>query len=189
MNRRFLLSCVGLSLFSAVAYAAVFAKYDGIDGESEDSTHEGWIEILAIDWGMHIPDGDAKGKENRDPVVDELTLTMKYEASSARVQEMLLNRETIRGLSIDHTKTRADGETTYLQYELEDIIITSVSLAGVSSDEEAGRPSVKVKNSFGLVNVTYVYFVEDDNGNPRERRIEWDYDVQVRIPTNRGGRL
>ena len=36
---------------------AVFAKYDGVDGEAKDSNHDKWIDVLAIDWGSHKPSG------------------------------------------------------------------------------------------------------------------------------------
>ena len=55
---------------------AVFAKYDGVDGESvdaqtaelklgtdgsktKDANHDKWIDVLSIDWGSHKPGGGA----------------------------------------------------------------------------------------------------------------------------------
>ena len=31
---------------------AVFAKFDGVDGESVESNADEWIDVLATDWGM-----------------------------------------------------------------------------------------------------------------------------------------
>ena len=38
---------------------AVFAKYDGVDGESADANHDKWIDVLSNDWGSHKPGGGA----------------------------------------------------------------------------------------------------------------------------------
>ena len=50
-----------------VTTAAVFAKYDGIDGESVDSdrNHDKWIDILSIDWGAQRPGAGATGVSRR----------------------------------------------------------------------------------------------------------------------------
>ena len=62
---------------------AAFAKYDGVDGESDDANHGKWIDILSIDWGAHKPGGGATGQSRRRgaAVVEDLSLTMEYEKS------------------------------------------------------------------------------------------------------------
>ena len=35
------------------ASAAVFVKYDGIDGEATDANHDKWIDVLSLNWGSH----------------------------------------------------------------------------------------------------------------------------------------
>lgn len=46
-----LFSVVLLSLmFAANAYAAAYVKYDGIDGEAKDTSHDKWIDVLSIDY-------------------------------------------------------------------------------------------------------------------------------------------
>ena len=37
--------------------AAMFAKYDGIEGESEDSNHKGWIDVMAVSWSVMRNEG------------------------------------------------------------------------------------------------------------------------------------
>lgn len=43
-----------------VAGGAAYAKYDGIDGEAKDSHHDGWIDVLSVDWGTHKPGGGSR---------------------------------------------------------------------------------------------------------------------------------
>ncbi len=44
---------------------AAFAKYDGIDGESQDANHDKWIDVLSLDWGAHRSGGGATGQSRR----------------------------------------------------------------------------------------------------------------------------
>ena len=65
---------------------AIFAKYDGIDGESKDENHDKWIDVLSLDWGMEHPGTGATGKSRRrsKAIVDDLTLTLEYEKASPK---------------------------------------------------------------------------------------------------------
>ena len=54
------------------AGAAVFAKYDGIDGESTDAKHKGEIDVLSWSWGMSSEDS-----KKRIPCVENFRIT-KY---------------------------------------------------------------------------------------------------------------
>ncbi len=38
---------------------AVFAKFEGVDGESKDDHHGRWIDVLNVDWGMQRPSVDS----------------------------------------------------------------------------------------------------------------------------------
>jgi hypothetical protein len=44
----------------SVAGGAAYAKYEGIDGEVKDSGHDGWIDVLSVDWGTHKPGGGTR---------------------------------------------------------------------------------------------------------------------------------
>ncbi|MFV9673696.1 MAG: type VI secretion system tube protein Hcp, partial [Acidimicrobiia bacterium] len=37
----------------------IFAKYDGVDGESDDANHSKWIDVLSVEWGAQLPDNAA----------------------------------------------------------------------------------------------------------------------------------
>ena len=71
---------------------AVFAKYDGIDGESKDQNHDKWIDVLNLDWGIHKPGGGATGQSRRRgaAVVEDLTLTIEFEKTKNRPRIQLV---------------------------------------------------------------------------------------------------
>ena len=82
---------------------AAFAKYDGVDGESDDANHGKWIDVLSIDWGAHKPGGGATGQSRRRgaAVVEDLTLTFEYEKAAPKLQEKCLKGEVIPKLEIE----------------------------------------------------------------------------------------
>ena len=152
---------------------AVFAKYDGIDGESKDDKHDKWIDILAIDWGMHKPGGGATGQSRRrgGAVVEDVTLTIEYEKASPKLQEKCLMGEIIPKLEIEQTSTYGGARAVYLKYELKNVMITSISISG-SGNDEAGPPTVVVGNNFEEVKVTYTEY-DDEGSNKGNVETTW----------------
>jgi type VI secretion system secreted protein Hcp len=166
----------GILLSSGVlvgdAYGAVFAKYDGIDGESTDSKHKEWIDVLSIDWGMH------KDKANKikpaKNVIDNFQMTMEYEKSSPKLLEAALTGKVIPKLEIQLTKIgcpdppRSDTctsmeQVTYLKYELINVRVTSYDVNGSGgADEITLPPTVVLSNNFEEIKVTYTEY--DDEG-------------------------
>ena len=147
-------------------HAAVFAKYDGVDGEATDAAHDKWIDILTIDWSV-----DTKQKKKKTkPIVGEFVITMAYEKSSPKLLEKLASGSTIPSLEIELTKTVPDPATggeqkvTYLRYELTNVRITSYDVNASGSDLEA-PPTVVVGNNFEEIKVTYTEY--DDTGTAK----------------------
>jgi type VI secretion system secreted protein Hcp len=154
---------------------AIFAKYDGIDGESNDDRHARWVDVLSVDWGMHRPGGGATGQSRRrgTAIVEDLVLTIEYEKASPKLQEKCLQGEVIPKLEIEQTATYGGARETYVRYELKNVMITSIEI-NASGDDEAGPPIVVVGNSFQRVKVTYTEF--DSNGS-KKGNVEYDWKV------------
>ena len=90
---------------------AAFAKYDGIDGESDDANHGKWIDVLSIDWGAHKPGGGMTGQSRRRgaAVVEDMALTVEYENAAPKLQEKCLEGEVIPKLEVERTATYGGG--------------------------------------------------------------------------------
>lgn len=143
---------------------AVFAKYDGIDGESKDENHDKWIDVLSVDWGAHKPGGGATGQSRRRgaAVVEDMTMTIEYEKAAPKLQEKLLKGEIIPKLEIEATATYGGARATYLKYELKNVMITNFT-TNASGNDNAGPPTIVISNNFEEIKVTYTEF--DDEGN------------------------
>ena len=142
---------------------AVFAKYDGIDGEAADAKHDKWIDVLSVDWGIHKPGGGATGQSRRRgaAVVEDMTLTIEYEKASPKLQEKLLTGEVIPKLEVHMTASYGGARETYLKYEMKNVSVTSYQL-NASGNDASGPPTVVIGNNFEEVKVTYTEF--DDEG-------------------------
>ncbi len=155
---------------------AVFAKYDGIDGESKDANHGNWIDVLSIDWGIHRPDGGSTGRSRRRgrAVVEDVTLTLGYDKASPKLQEKCLKGEVIPKLEIEQTATYGGSRATYLRYELKNVMVTGVQV-NASGNDEAGPPTVVASNNFEEIKVTYTEY--DDSGSS-VGKVEYEWTVE-----------
>ena len=142
---------------------AVFAKYDGIDGEATDAHHDKWVDILSLDWGVHRADAGATGQSRRrgSAVVEDLMLTFGYEKAATKLLDKCLKGEVVPQLDIELTATYGGARVTYLKYELKKVMVTSYHVSA-SGDDGAGPPTVIVANNFEELKVTYTEF--DDAG-------------------------
>jgi type VI secretion system secreted protein Hcp len=154
---------------------AVFAKYDGIDGECKDANHDAWCDVLAVDWGAAKPGGGATGQSRRRGAaeVQDVTLTMEYEKAAPLIQKKCLSGEVIPTLEIHHTATYGGARATYLVYKLENVMITSYQVSA-SGNDDAGPPTVAVSNNFEKITVTYTEF---DEAGSSKGDVEYDFDT------------
>lgn len=153
---------------------AVFAKYDGIDGESKDDSHDKWIDVLSIDWGASKPGGGATGQSRRrgGAVVDDLSLVIEYEKAAPKIQEKCLKGEVIPKLELHHTATYGGARATYLVYELENVMISSYAINASGNDESP--PTIVISNNFEKIKVTYTEF--DEKGGSKGN-VEYEFDT------------
>lgn len=144
--------------------AAGYLKYEGIDGESKDDGHKEWIEILSFNFTAHKPrverNPSAIGGLFNDrvgPVIEDMVFTMEIDKATPIIQEKCLKGEVIPKLELEMTATYGGTRSTYLRYELTNVMITSFSI-NASGNDEAGPPTVVVGNNFEEIKVTYTEY-------------------------------
>jgi len=133
----------------------MFLKIEGpiIDGESQDSTHKGEIDILAWSWGAtqsgttHLGSGGGAGKAN----VDDLSFTHYVDSASHNLMQHCFNGKHIEKVTL---VVRKAGGTPleYITIVMEDVIITSISTGGSGGED---RLTENVTMNFSKVNFTY----------------------------------
>lgn len=138
-----------------------FAKYDGVDGESNDENHQAWIDILAYEWGLEKPGSGAIGQSRRRgaAVLEPFVLTFDYEKASVKLLEKCFKGEIIPKLEVELTTNSEEGRATYLKYEMKNVGCEAYMVGGAA---DGTPPTVVVSNNFEEIKVTYTEF--DDEG-------------------------
>jgi type VI secretion system Hcp family effector len=136
---------------------AGFAKYDGVDGESFDADHRGWIDVLAFDWAANRGESSGPSRRRGDAEVDDFNVVLAYEKAAVKLQEGLVSGKVFPKLTVELTATYGGTRTTYLEYELTNVMVTSYQI-NASGSEDDGPPIVAVANSFEEIKVTYTEY-------------------------------
>jgi type VI secretion system secreted protein Hcp len=109
----------------------VYLQFDGIKGESADSTHPGWIEVTSAHWGVTQPKSAtaSTGGGHTAERCEHRTLSI---AKLADLSSPLLMQACSMGKTIPKAKLefmRADGNgvpVKYYEIELENVLIASI---------------------------------------------------------------
>lgn len=154
-TRRILAALIVLGLTSAVN-GAVFAKYDGVDGESKDADHDKWIDVLSIDWGMVnpvSPSGPDGGRNSAGVTFEDLAMTKYIDKSTPALMTACAMGTPFRIIELNFTRTGTGGERqTYLKITMQDVIITSISTGGSGGED---RLTENVTLNFAKIKVEY----------------------------------
>jgi type VI protein secretion system component Hcp len=78
-------------LFTFSAHAAAFLKFDGVDGESQDKAHKGWIDVVSWSWGESQPSARGSGKCD----LQDIVVVKEVDKASPQLRRMASSRTVI----------------------------------------------------------------------------------------------
>lgn len=151
----------------------MFLKIDGVEGESEDKTHKGEINVLAWSWGMsqggttHIAKGSGAGKVN----VQDISFTKYVDKSSNLLSMACCNGKHFAKAKLTVRKA-GENPLEYIVIKMEDLIVTSVSTGG-SGGEELLTENV----TLNFARVEYEYKTQKEDGS-EDGKFGFKYDMQ-----------
>ena len=147
------------ALISALlAYAPVFAainlylKLDGIEGQSKDEAHQGWIDLSSFQFGATGPHTGPAGGDHEQASFSEFTFTKFVDKSSPGLLFETASATPIKDATIDVVKPGTDKSKAFLEYKLSNVLISSYSTSGGSADD---RPTESVSLSYSGVQMQY----------------------------------
>lgn len=150
------LAAVGLIALLCVstAYAAfdAFLKLDGIDGESKDSEHKDWIEVLSFSWGLGQATTSISPLSSGRATIQPITITKPVDKSSPKLFEACATGKHIPKLTLELTRTTGQAKQKYLKFVLSDVIVTSVQIPGTTANE---APLEQVTFNFAKIEWAY----------------------------------
>ena len=133
---------------------AAYMKIDGVDGESTDKAHKGWIQIDSI--GESITrsiTGGARDVERMrgDTNLADVQVSRHLDSSSMPLKEACAKGELKKEVILHVTTQLGDKETTFLEYKLKDVIVSSYQL----NIDGSGLPMEAVSLAYSAADWTY----------------------------------
>ena len=155
--------------------ADIFAKIDGIKGESLDSKHKDEVEILSWSWGVSQSASGSQGggSASGKATFNDFNFTHHVDKSSPVLMRACATGEHIKEATISVRKS-GKGQLEYLIIKLKEIFVTNVSPSGGSG--EAADVSEHVGLKFANVHVEYKPVKPDGTLGPG---VEFKFDLKA----------
>jgi type VI secretion system secreted protein Hcp len=121
-----------------------YIKLEGIDGESKDSKHKNWIDVLSFNYGvsqsssMFTGGGGGVGKAS----FDVLTFTHYVDRATPNLFQYCAAGRHIPTVEVSACKA-GDGSQEYMHITLTDVLVTHAGPTGSTDD-------ARVKETVGL---------------------------------------
>ena len=153
----FVISAVSISLVTisnADAAFEMFMKIDSIDGESTDSNHDKWIDVLSWQWGATNPVSSSSGtgsdREGGRVNVLDVTVSKDADKSSPKLFLAVANGGHIDDVQVDITNNINEKTSSFFKYKFSTVRLTGYQIFG---DGESTTEHVTF--NFNKVEMTY----------------------------------
>lgn len=143
---------------------AAYIKFDGVDGEALDKSHQKWSDVETFSQVIHKPGAGATGVQRRRGTVmlEDVQVSKILDKSSPKIAEAVCLGKVFPKVEIHSTvSTTNEGRVTYYKYELKNVMVTSYSVSGASQD----KPHEHFSLNFEEIKVTYTEM--DDKGTKK----------------------
>lgn len=147
-----------LMLAAATASADMFLKFEGIPGESADSEHKDWIDVLSVSTSIHHPaplEPDMVSANSGGIIVSK-----RIDKATPLLMEATATGNPVPTATVNVNRTAGDGiKPVYFQIVMKDVIISSVT-AEIDSNK---NPSCWIRMAYRRADWYYKQF--DAEGN------------------------
>ena len=149
----------------------ILLKLDGVKGESKIDKHKEEIDILSWSWGCsqsgttHVGGGGGSGKV----AVQDIHVTKYLDAASSTLFRFSCNgKHVAKGTLL--VRKAGENPVDYLQIDMEEIIITSVTMGG-----SGGEDRLTENISLNFSKFKFEYFTQEDTGSKgKSAPLTWD---------------
>jgi type VI secretion system secreted protein Hcp len=115
----------------------MFLKLGAIKGESKDTKHKEWIDVLAWSWGAsqsgtaHMGGGAGAGKVS----VQDIAVTKYVDAASADLLKAICTGKHIDKGTLVVRKAGGDTALEYIKIEMETVFVTGLHTGGSGGED------------------------------------------------------
>ncbi len=146
----------------------MFLQITGIDGESTDTNHPSWIEVLSFSMGMSQTWGGSVGSGH--VIMEDIVLVKQVDKATPKIMEKCAKLEIIPSVVLEVCHAGGD-KFTYYKYELKNVIVSSFYSNGSTNDIV---PTETITLNFKWIKVTYT---ETDSAGRSKGNVEFTWDL------------
>ena len=163
----------------------VFVKIDGIEGESTDYKHAGWIEIEAIRFGSGVTQpasttassAGGAGAERAD--FSDFTIRKLLDKTSPKLTLACAAGTHINKIVVELCRAGTD-KIKFMSYTLMNCLISRVTTTS-GSDTVQGFPAETVQINFGKIEWCYTLQNRRDGGAAGNVATGWDLQKNCKL--------
>jgi type VI secretion system secreted protein Hcp len=144
--------------------ADAFLKIEGIDGESTDSKHKDWIEVLSYGWGVSQPTSahsTAGSATSSRASFGDLSISKLLDKSSPKLFLACASGEHLKKVTLELCRAAGNEKAKYMEYLLEEVVVSNVSVGGSGSE----LPAESITFNYGSIKQNYY---KTDRGTGKE---------------------
>jgi type VI secretion system secreted protein Hcp len=132
----------------------IYLQIDGLKGESTDSEHKDWIELLSFNHAISQPASataaSAGGGTTARCQHSDYSITKYVDLASPKLYEMCSSGKHIKTVKLEMLRASGDKRVKYMAVELGEVVISHVAPAGGGD-----FPSESVSFNYGTIKWTY----------------------------------
>jgi type VI secretion system secreted protein Hcp len=157
-----------------------FIKIDGIEGESTDDKHAGWIEMATFGTGLSqsvsSTASSAGGASAERADFQDFTFTKQLDKASPKLALACADGTHINTIMVELCRSGTD-KLKFMEYKLTNCIISNVSTLGGGGD----FPSENVAINFGKIEWAYVVQKRQGGGAAGNMAAGWDLEKNCKV--------
>jgi type VI secretion system secreted protein Hcp len=152
-----------------------FIKLDGIEGESKDSKHENWIEVISFSHDMRqAPSATVSslggGTTGRVDMAD-FSFTKGFDKASPKLYEACCKGIHVPNVSVEFCRASGGDKLTYMKIDMTDVVVSQVSPSAGHADNDF--PTEMVSLNFGKIVWTYTQQSRQGGGAAGQVSTNW----------------
>jgi type VI secretion system secreted protein Hcp len=132
----------------------IYMQIDGLKGESTDSEHKDWIELLSFNHSISQPASataaSAGGGTTARSQHSDYSITKYVDLASPKLYEMCSSGKHIKDITIEMLRASGDKRVKYMVVKMEQVVISHVAPVG-----GADFPTESISFNYGTIKWTY----------------------------------
>ncbi len=158
----------------------IYCDFGGvISGESTEAEHDGWSELLSIDWSVDrdVTMGSATGSLTRGAAhLSPISMQKYMDTADPDLFKHCVDGSHI-GEMLIHVQQETESKENILEITLSDAVIasTSWSVSGLGGED---RPMVMVSVGYGKIKTKYKEIKHDGSVGAE---VEKEYDIETGV--------